>query len=108
MGDYTGTQSQYISFDAVKFTEQTSIEEQNRSSCSGSFGISQNPVRSGSLLIFKLPDGFNGTVKIFDLSGRLAARAETSVIPCILPAGIYHAVIEEENGHDSIRFTVIE
>ncbi len=108
MGDYTGTQSQYISFDAVRFTQQTSVENPFHAFEPGSYAISQNPVHAGSPLIFILPECFQGTVRIFDIAGRLAAETGTSVVPGILPAGIYHALISEGNIRHSMRFTVIE
>lgn len=108
MGDYTGTQGQYISFDAMRFTQQTSIEDENYSSNPECFRVSQNPVRNGFPIVFNLPDDFGGTVQIHDLAGRLAAETETSVVPGILPAGVYHAVIKHGNIHHSVRFTIIK
>ncbi len=106
MGDYTGTQGQYISFDAVRFTPETSVENPNASNCNSTFGVSHNPVSSNSPLTFTLPDNFSGTVNIYDLSGRLSLTCQTSIPSGTLAPGIYHAVIEKSNGNESIRFTV--
>ncbi|MCK5786469.1 MAG: C39 family peptidase [Candidatus Sabulitectum sp.] len=110
MGDYTGTQGQYLSFDAVRFTEQTSIEDQNSASGSEDFSIMQNPVQTGSAIAFNLPEGFSGTLEIYDLTGRRTACTETWTIPGVLPAGVYHAVISFKNTDicQSIRFTVTD
>ncbi len=106
MGDYTGTQGQYISFDAVRFTLQTSVDNSNSSCTSSGFGVLLNPVSSSSTLTFTLPDSFNGAVQIFDLSGRLTLACQASIPAGSLSPGIYHAVINIGNGNESIRFTV--
>ncbi|MCK5842318.1 MAG: C39 family peptidase, partial [Candidatus Sabulitectum sp.] len=108
MGDYTGTQSQHISFDAIRFTQQTSIDEQAYASESEYFTISQNPVHTASPIVFNLPDGFNGTIQIYDLTGRLALTAQSSVPSGSLAPGLYHAVLENETNVHTIRFTVIK
>ncbi|MCD6588591.1 MAG: C39 family peptidase [Candidatus Fermentibacteraceae bacterium] len=109
MGDYTGTQGQYISFDAIRFTEQTSIEDQSSSSSEEYFTISQNPVQAGSSIVFDVPEGCDGTLSVYDMNGRLAASA-TSTIPGILPAGVYHAVISSgiKDIYQTISFTVVD
>ena len=109
MGDYTGTQGQYISFDAIRFTEQTSIEDQSSSSGEGYFTISQNPVQTGSPIVFDVPEGCDGTLSVYDMNGRLAASA-TTTIPGVLPAGVYHAVISSgsKDIYQTISFTVVD
>ncbi|MCK5036214.1 MAG: C39 family peptidase [Candidatus Sabulitectum sp.] len=107
MGDYTGTQSQHISFDAIRFTQQTSIDEQSHASESECFTISQNPVHTASPIVFNLPDGFNGTIQIYDLTGRLALTVQSSIPAGSLAPGLYHAILYKEDKYDAVRFTVV-
>ncbi|MEA3267492.1 MAG: T9SS type A sorting domain-containing protein, partial [Candidatus Fermentibacteria bacterium] len=108
MGDYTGTQGQYISFDAVRFTQQTSIDEQCYASESEYFTVSRNPVNTADPIVFNLPGGFNGTIQVFDITGRLVLTVQSSVPAGSLAPGLYHAVLENEENTRSIRFTVIK
>ena len=108
MGDYTGTQGQHISFDAMRFTQQTSIEDQSCTSESEHFTISQNPVYTSSPAVFNPPDGFNGTIQIYDLTGRLVLTAQSAIDAGSLVPGVYHAILSNEDCSDSIRFTVVE
>ncbi len=108
MGDYTGTGGQYISFDAIRFTIQTSIDEDNVSDVFTDFSVSQNPVTNTLPFSFNLPNSFIGSVKIFDMNGRLVLTTESQVPADFLSPGLYHAVIGNQNNINSIRFTVIE
>jgi hypothetical protein len=105
-GDYTGAQGQYIAFDAMRFTVQTSAEESATPFEPAEFSVSRNPAPAFLPIVFNLPEGFPGKVKIFDISGRLAAETECQVPAGTLPAGLYHAMITV-NGNELItRFTV--
>ncbi|PIE52852.1 hypothetical protein CSA37_04210 [Candidatus Fermentibacteria bacterium] len=104
MGDYTGTASQFISFDAMKFTAYTGIENSSCSTVSKEFKAATNPIRSGELLIFS---SGNATVTIYDHTGRRITETEGILDTTGLPAGVYHAVVHENNGIASSRFTVI-
>ncbi len=108
MGDYTGTQSQHISFDAIRFTQQTSIDEQNTSDVSSNYTVSQNPINTNSSLPFYLPDNFNGFIQVFDLSGRLVLTTQLSIPAKALLPGLYLAVINDEGSVHRTRFTVIK
>ncbi|MCK5842455.1 MAG: C39 family peptidase [Candidatus Sabulitectum sp.] len=107
MGDYTGTQSQHISFDAIRFTQQTSIDEQSHANESECFTISHNPVHTASPIVFNLPDGFNGTIQVYDITGRLALTVQSSIPAGSLAPGLYHAVLYKEDKYDAVRFTVV-
>ena len=108
MGDYTGTGGQYISFDAIRFTIQTSINEENILDVFADFSVSQNPATSASPFFFNLPDNFEGSVKIFDMNGRLVLTTQSQVPVDTVSPGIYYAVINDHNKINSIRFTVIK
>lgn len=108
MGDYTGTGGLYISFDAIRFTLQTSINEETNSDIFTGFSIYQNPTTTASPLSFNLPNGFEGNVKIFDMNGRLVLTTESQVPTGFLSPGLYHAVIRVQNNVSSIRFTVVD
>lgn len=109
MGDYTGTQSQHISFDAIRFTQQTSIDEQDYFGLSGCFGISENPVHAGSPLVFNLPEGLSGSIQIFDLSGRLMLTVQSSIpFAMNLSAGIYSLKFSAPELSITGRFTVVD
>ncbi len=107
MGDYTGAQGQYISFDAIRFT----LETGNGGSSSGvspcTFGPGVNPSTPEASLVFHTPDGFSGNVRIYDTAGRLAAECSGTLSPGTLVPGIYFAVIEYSGTSLTARFTIL-
>ena len=107
MGDYTGTQGQYISFDAVRFT----LETGTGGSCSGVsppiFGPAVNPMTPDETIEFHLPEGFPGRVSIYDTAGRLACECQGTLPPGTLAPGIYFAMIQHNGTPLTTRFTIL-
>lgn len=108
MGDYTGTQGQYISFDAVSFTLETSVENENHSTGQSVFGPVSNPVYSSSVVSFTTPEDFSGEISIYDTSGREILRTQNEIQMEVLSPGIYFAVISNTGEVMTTRFTVID
>jgi len=109
MGDYTGTQGQYIAFDALKFTFQVSTENDDYLAVSQVFQLSQNPVPSSSPVSFILPDNLSEAVRVYSMDGRLQAVSADPLPAGALQPGIYMAVIgESDNEQQVVRFTVTE
>jgi len=108
MGDFTGTQGQYISFDAIRFTQQTWAADQTASAGNSVFRPTANPMLSSSPVSFVLPEGFTGNISIYDFSGRLIAEIDTEIPAGTLVPGISHAVIRYGEGSVPVRFTLIE
>lgn len=106
-GDYTGTQGQYISFDAMEFTLETSCVESAPADQPAGFSPEVNPVRFSSGISFYTPEGSSGTIRVYDTTGREVASTSGNLPGECLPPGIYIAVLK--NGGEVLitRFTVI-
>ncbi len=107
MGDYTGTQGQYISFDAVRFTLETGTGGSSSGVSSLTFGPMTNPMSLDETLDFHMPEGFSGAVRIYDTAGRLAWECQGTQAPGVLAPGIYFAVIEHAGTALTARFTIL-
>jgi len=105
-GDYTGTQGQYISFDAMRFTVQTSIGQPVPTGELLEFSVSRNPIPGFLPVVFNLPEGISSEIIVFDISGRQAAVTENFIPAAALPAGLYHAVVTVDGNELITRFTV--
>ena len=107
MGDYTGTQGQYISFDAVRFTLQSSSDQQTEAAFSPRFTVSCNPVSAGNAISFSTPTGCSGEIRIYDTSGRIVMITGTEIPAGSLSPGVYHAVVSGKENLFSLRITVL-
>ncbi len=108
MGDYTGTQGEYISFDAVRFIQETGTAEEWSGAVNSLFSPLNNPCPSSGTVQFSLPRGFSGEITIYDTTGRIVTETASKIPPGVLSPGIYFASIDQDGDIAVTRFTVTE